>query len=276
MVINISGYAVLIDDDMAERIAQYTWHKEKIGYFSAYKKGTGRKNLEIITLHRFIARAKKGEIVDHINGDTLDNRRENLRICKQAENAKNKGGIVKGDSGYRCVFFDKNKKGDKKYRAYILVNFKKIYLGSFITAEDASAAYENAAKKYFGEYYRPIELREKKEIKPSLPYENDHVVYFTHDGKTLNITQWCKELGISHAAFYRRLELGWTFEKAITTPKNGENKRYEYNGECLTLSEWSRRTGIAPNILLSRIKSGWDMERALTVEVKKRSKKEIQ
>lgn len=84
-------------------------------------------------------------VVDHINGDKLDNRRENLRIVTVAQNLWNVNHLSKkNNTGCRGV--SKTKAG--KYKALITANGKRVYLGTFQTLEDADLAYKNAKQTY--------------------------------------------------------------------------------------------------------------------------------
>jgi len=100
-------------------------------------------------LHRFIMNSPKGKVIDHINGDKLDNRKQNLRIYTIKQNIINSKISKNNTSGYTGVSFRKNR---NVYRANIMVNRKQIYLGSFERIEDAVLARKKAEEKYFGEF----------------------------------------------------------------------------------------------------------------------------
>src|ERR1043165_3940616 len=90
---------------------------------------------------------EKHELVDHIDGNGLNNRRSNLRLATYAQSSMNRGRNIKNSSGYKGVDLK-----DGKWRAEIQVSRKKVYLGRFSTPEEAYAAYCEAAKKYHGEF----------------------------------------------------------------------------------------------------------------------------
>jgi hypothetical protein len=96
-------------------------------------------------LSRILLNCPDGLEVDHKDGNTLNNKRDNLRIATPSQNGANRNKA--NNSGYRGVI-----KVGKSYQAHIKVNYKIIYLGTFALASFASAAYEAAAKKYFGEF----------------------------------------------------------------------------------------------------------------------------
>lgn len=102
-------------------------------------------------LHRLVLGSPVGEDVDHINGDRLDNRKNNLRICSRAQNNFNRGLTDKNRTGYKGVYYHK---AAKKFAARIQFMRKSYHLGLFNSKLDAADAYDKAAYKYFGEFAR--------------------------------------------------------------------------------------------------------------------------
>lgn len=104
-----------------------------------------------IYLHREIAKAKEGDIVDHINRNGLDNRRGNIRIATFSQNKCNSKLQKNNVSGYRGVYWRRDR---EKYQAQIQINGVKIRLGNFKSIDEAHEAYKAASLKYHGEYGR--------------------------------------------------------------------------------------------------------------------------
>ena len=100
-----------------------------------------------VRLHRELLNAPKGVDVDHINGNTLDNRIANLRLASRSENCRNQGKRRNNTSGFKGV-----SKHGTKWQAYISTPKGRLFLGTFDTPEDANEAYQAAARKYHGEF----------------------------------------------------------------------------------------------------------------------------
>ena len=155
MEINSPKYGikkVLIDSDDIEKVKAHTWFVNKHrDIFYVRTHATINNVRTLLRLHRFIMDARPGEIVDHINGNGLDNRKCNLRICSLQENNHNCKKPRHNTSGYKGVYWHKL---CKKWGAQIRVNKKELHLGLFDTKEKAYDAYCEASKKYHGEFGR--------------------------------------------------------------------------------------------------------------------------
>jgi hypothetical protein len=114
-------------------------------------------------LHRIIMNPPANMQIDHVNHDTLDNRRCNLRVCTNSENLMNRGKTKSNTSGFKGVNREKRLKR-KKYRARITANKKTFYLGNFDDPAQAGEAYQEAAREYHGEFM-PKEMKPRKRRK---------------------------------------------------------------------------------------------------------------
>lgn len=143
----------LIDPDDAERVLLHKWSytrgADPLGprYANAELFVNGRR--KFIKLHRYIMNAPDGVLVDHINGDTLDNRKSNLRFVTDAQNVYNARKRKFGHSRFKGV---SRVKGSPRWRAFICENRRQIHLGMFDNEMDAARAYDVAAKQRWGEY----------------------------------------------------------------------------------------------------------------------------
>ena len=101
-------------------------------------------------MHREVANTPDGLVCDHINGDSLDNRKANLRSATHLQNCWNaRKSPQSAYSKYKGVTFDKMR---QKWNAQICVNGKRIFLGTFKDETEAAKAYDSAAKRHFGEF----------------------------------------------------------------------------------------------------------------------------
>lgn len=117
-------------------------------YFTVWR---GGKN---VLLHRLIMEPMQGQVVDHINGDTADNRRANLRVCTVAENRRNSKIRIDNTSGAKGVHVRTLRSGGVRYDAAIVSDGVCHYLGRFSTRDEAHAAYRTAAADLHGEFAR--------------------------------------------------------------------------------------------------------------------------
>jgi hypothetical protein len=140
------GKFALVDDEDFEEINKHKWYYVKRGGGYAARKVCGVN----FYMHRFILNTPNGMETDHVNGDSLNNTRCNLRICTHSQNLKNQRLSI-NKNRYKGVSFASR---EKKWRTTIGVNMKKIHIGYFDDAELAARAYDEAAKKYFGEFAR--------------------------------------------------------------------------------------------------------------------------
>lgn len=141
------GHFALIDDDDYLIVSQYKWTYDH-GY--AVRKVTlAPKHYQKVLLHRFLADAQPGQIVDHRDGNGLNNTRSNLRLCNGSQNNANRRVLRSSTSPYRGVRKSSNV---DRWQASIGYNYRLIHLGSFLTQEEAARAYDAKAIELFGKF----------------------------------------------------------------------------------------------------------------------------
>lgn len=179
-----------------ERVKDCTWHTNGENYVCTVK------DKKFVKLHRYLMNAKKEQLIDHINNNRLDNRRENLRFINRTYNGLNRKGIrgVKWSKKYQ------------KWESIIAVNNKRYWLGYFENFEDAL----NIRRKAEGLFkVKEYKLGEKidydsiyeKNLRPNPPkYPKEFI-------------ELAEANGIEAKEFRRRVRRGWDMHTAATKPK---------------------------------------------------------
>jgi AP2 domain len=140
------GQNAIVDLEDFERLSRHNWHVQwNPNTKSFYALTSGQ-----IAMHRMILGCKADEEGDHIDRNTLNNRRKNLRKCARFhQNNWNQGPNRRNTTGYKGVnWLPKS----RKWQARIRANKKMTYLGLFESAEDAAHAYDDAARRLHGEF----------------------------------------------------------------------------------------------------------------------------
>lgn len=160
------GMVAIVDAADYELLSQYKWQTGK-GRHTYYAQRSlprvGGKYQSKIHMHVQMMGSRPGKFVDHKNGNGLDNRRDNLRIATRRQNAQNCRHPKPNRTGFKGVTRCRS-----RFQARIAnpagTGLPKLHLGMFGSAEEASRAYEAAAKKLFGEF-APLPLPKPPEVK---------------------------------------------------------------------------------------------------------------
>jgi len=147
------GLKAIIDEADVPLVAGRPWH--------VYCRGRRRRTLyaarmeagQRVLMHRVILGVGPRLYVDHVNGDGLDNRRENLRVADRQQNRQNSRLDRDSRSGLKGIRLKKEGKGrSKPWEARIGVNGRQLFLGCFSDPKEAALAYDEAAVRHFGEF----------------------------------------------------------------------------------------------------------------------------
>jgi len=142
--------AMLVSKGDLEFVINFKWYLSKSGYPSTY--GTFDNSIKYsrpVALHQILYRnIDKGNVVDHINRDRLDNRRENLRVCTALQNSYNRSKPSNSKTNYKGVTQTKN----GKYVARVTKDGKKHEIRNINTEKEAAIMYDIMAEELFGPY----------------------------------------------------------------------------------------------------------------------------
>jgi len=154
----------IVDAEDYDRLNQHKWHVCK-SHRSIYAGRNSKRRL--IRMHRVLLNAPPGRIVDHRDGNGLNNRKHNLRLCTHQENNYNKRPYLGTTSRFKGVFWHKR---ENKYSAGIRKNGKRYYLGCFDDEIEAAVVYDIKAMELFGEfaYFNFPELMERFKLVNSI------------------------------------------------------------------------------------------------------------
>ena len=138
----------IVDTEDLISVSEFRWHvssQGKLHYARRKKKG------KTVYMHREIMNIPNGVQIDHINGNGLDNRKVNLRICNHSQNQQNRA--KRGNKSSRFKGVDWNK-STKRWRVRICINRKRIHIGRYHDEVRAAQAYDQKAVELFGEFAR--------------------------------------------------------------------------------------------------------------------------
>jgi hypothetical protein len=147
------GLVTVVDAADYEWLSRWKWQVTYSCGMPYVVRGSGKNKDGMIRMARAILGLTKGDrrYADHINRNTLDNRRSNLRIVTSSQNCWNSVKHRNNTSGYKGVYWHKR---TGTWMVRIRVNYKRLFLGHFSSLEDAANAYREAVAKYHGEYGR--------------------------------------------------------------------------------------------------------------------------
>lgn len=142
------GKYSIVDNEDYDRASFGMWHYSEIRKGAFYAKGRISGKGESFGLHRYIMNAQKGQIIDHINGNTLDNRKANLRACTRSGNQANRKLGANNTSDVKGVSWEKRMKCWKAKVKYNNVRYESFFKDKI----QAAKWYDNKAVELHGEF----------------------------------------------------------------------------------------------------------------------------
>jgi hypothetical protein len=223
------GLSALVDDADHEKFNKFNWVAHKSGKkFYAVRRTKINGKYKEIYLHREIMDAPPQMYIDHINGDSLDCRKENMRLVTKSQNAMNRR--LRSDNKLGVVGVSKTKNG--KYKAYYSVNGMFKVLGVFANLETAKSAREAAEAQHYGEYARSKDLlvEQLPEAKPEdKPFQLYRKRVNNKSGKTgVSYFRPMKAWRARIVLQYKEKTLGYfkTYEEACAARENAERQYF--------------------------------------------------
>lgn len=157
----INGFSVAVDERDLALLSGYRLsaslgkRRGKIRPLAVQAWRTGC-SYDVSLIHRMIMNPGAFQVVDHIDGDPLNNVRENLRVCTRGENTRNRKISFGNKCGFKGVFKRHGRPNHRKqWRAKIVLNGKAQHLGYYLTPEEAHSAYVIAAECLHGQFANP-------------------------------------------------------------------------------------------------------------------------
>lgn len=149
------GYVTFVDDSDFANVSENRWYAEtnkradgSLRVYAARRVRIGDK-IKVVSMHQTILSPGPGKLIDHIDGNGLNNMRINLRVATSQENTRNMRPNNNRSSQFKGVFWCKPR---GKWQAQICVNRQNIFLGRFENEVEAASSYNAAATQIFGEY----------------------------------------------------------------------------------------------------------------------------
>src|SRR3990167_5896310 len=144
----------LVDAEDIPDLIQWAWYAHWApnirGYYAIRNEPRGNGKQKVVRMSRYLTNAKRDFVVDHISHNTLDNRKDNLRVCLNSENGQNRAGMQSNNTSlYKGVSYHKH---TGKWQGKIRVNKSDKHLGLFDSPQDAALAHDEAVRKYHGVY----------------------------------------------------------------------------------------------------------------------------